>query len=312
MKQSIFIVVCMALMLASCKEELDKSVDFDAAVRNSESFTIDADGVIYASSGTNFSFDFSGDPDFISFSYDLFKATTPTLKFSSLLNWNKDTDHTLQLYISDSFAGLNKTDARGDSTAIADHPWVNISSQCVFPATQNGSENSSVPLNEYRGRTVVLAFRYKTYSNTGWQPMWTVGNLRISNALIVTGVETSVVEAATMGFTPFDMFNPGDPWQTSTSAAGVWDISAPASLKIRQTQANRDLNEDWLVSRPFEVSSGIVVKGSGTPVKDVSNKVDSFSCTFKEKGEYTATFVARNYNYKNHSEVRKTFRIIIE
>jgi hypothetical protein len=313
MKRSVFVTLCLGILLfASCEDELDKNVEFKAEVRSSEYITIDAGGVIYAPAGTNIDFDFSGDPDFISFSYNLFKQTTPTLKFTSVLSWNNDTNNTLQLYISGSFAGLNKTDARADSIAIAAHQWVNISPQCAFPATRNGSANSVVLLEEYRGRTIVLAFRYKTVNNTGMQPMWTINNLLVSNTFVGSGEETSVVEAATMGLTPFDMFNLTDPYQMTTSAGGIWDISTPASLKIRQTQAKRDLNEDWLLSKPFEISSGVVVKGLGTPVKDISNNVNSFSHTFKERGEYTVTFTATNYNFKHHSEVQKTFRMVIE
>jgi hypothetical protein len=315
MKCTIFIEVCAGLLLlTACENELEKTVGFNAGVCASESFTTDTDGVIHAPAGTNITFDFSGDPDFISFSYELFNKTTPELRFNSVLSWNNDTGNTLQLYASGSFAGLSKTDAHADSIAIANHDWVNLSSQCVFPTERNGSANSSVSLEQYRGSSVVLALRYKTYNNTGFQPMWTINDFQIVNTIVKTGGDISFVAAATMGLTPFDMFSltPNDAPYQSSSSGGVWDTSTPASLKIRQTPANRDLNEDWLISKPIEVSSGVIIKGPGTPIKDITNKVSFYTHTFKEEGEYTVTFTATNYNFEAHSEVKKTFRINIE
>ncbi|MDR1336026.1 MAG: DUF5017 domain-containing protein [Tannerella sp.] len=312
MKRTVLLCI-VPFFLAACTEELDKSVEFDAAVQPAQSHTVDAGGVIHATPGTQIVFDFSGDPDFISFSYEIFKATSPSLRFDSQLSWSADADRTLQLFISDAFAGLSRTDAPADRAAIAGHAWVNLSPQCTFPTVQNGKERSVVTLDDFRGRTATIAFRYKTVNGAAIQPMWTVSDLQLVSTLIATGIEQSAVSASSMDFTPFDMLNlsPGDAPYLSGTAGGVWDTSTPALLRIRQTFAGRDLNEDWLFSRPLEIPAGITTHSAGIAVKNTTASVSSYTHTFTETGEYVLTFIATNYNFKAHSELRKTFRMII-
>jgi hypothetical protein len=216
--------------------------------------------------------------------------------------------------VSNSFAGLTKTDVKADSLSILNHSWVNISSGCNFPVTQNGTETSTVLLNDYRGDTIVLAFRYKTANSTGFQPMWTINNLQISSTLIRTGKEISNQAAATMSFTPFDMNNlaSGDVVYQSGTTGGVWDISTPASLKIRQTTSGRPMNEDWLISKPIAITRGMTEKGKSVPVKNITVPVDFYTHTFELIGEYFVTFTASNYNYHTHSSIQKTVKIIID
>jgi hypothetical protein len=313
MKHNIFIVSCVvALLFAACENILETPVNFQVALQPSDATSTDSEGNITAPVGTSLTFDFSGDPDFISFSYELFDATRPLLSFTSALSWNKDEKQTLQLFLSETFAGLKLTDAAADAAAIQNHTWVNISSDCVFPTAQNASAQSSVYLDDYKGKEVVLAFRYKTTETTGFQPMWTVSDLKLDNISVKTALSLSNIQAAIMGFTPFDMNNISPDAYLSGTAGGVWDTSAPNALKIRQTPAGRALNEDWLISKPVLISEGRSENGTAVAVKNTTKEVNSYTHTFTETGIYTVTFTASNYNYAAHSSVEKTFIIVIE
>ncbi|MDR1809750.1 MAG: DUF5017 domain-containing protein [Prevotella sp.] len=314
MKISKIIFALMTLALAACDDPLTEPVNFEVKIAEAENIRIAADGTITAPTGTQLTFNFSGEPDFISFSCDLFNATTSELSFSSLLGWNNDNDSSLQLFISDSFTGLAKDDTQADSIAICTHEWKNISDECAFPTLRNETKTSVVPLDEYKGKTITLSFRYKTLSNSGFQPMWTISDLQIDNKVVKTGESAIKIAAAAMGFSPFDMFkvSAGEAYNTATSGSGIWDTSVPASLRIRQSAAGKELNEDWLISRPITLPNGKLETGEAIAIKNTTDRVTSYSHVFDEDGEYTVRFKAANYNYKSHSNVERTFRIIIE
>ncbi|MDR1809478.1 MAG: DUF5017 domain-containing protein [Prevotella sp.] len=303
-----------ALALTACDDALTEPVNFEVGIAKADNVQIASDGTITAPVGTKLTFNFSGEPDFISFSYDLFNATSSKLSFNSLLSWNDDSDSSLQLFVSESFAGLVRDDAKTDSIAINTHDWKNLSSECVFPVLKNESKASAVQLDEYKGKTITLAFRYKTLSNSGFQPMWTISDLQIDNTVIKTGESAIKIAASAMGFAPFDMFkvSAGEAYNTATIGSGIWDTSNPASLRIRQTSAGRELNEDWLISRPISLPNGKLETGESVAVKNTTDNVTSYSHVFDEDGEYTVRFKAVNYNYKAHSEVERSFRIVIE
>ncbi len=310
----IYWILLISIAFSACENPLDTPVKFEVEVSLSDNITIDGDGIIKAPVGTSITFNFLGEPDFISFSYDLFNETTSTLSFSSLLSWNNDKDNTLQLFVSKSFPGLTKIDAKADSVTIHNHEWINISDRCSFPTERNASETSSISFDEFKGDSVVLAFKYNTINNNGFQPMWTINDLKIDNIVVKTGENALSVPAATMGFTPFDMLNmiPDESAYISNTNGGTWDISTPASLKIRQTASGRSLNEDWLISRPIHIIRGKIEQGSSIAVKNTTDWVSSFTHKFEENGEYTVTFKAANYNYKSNSKTERSFKILIE
>ena len=318
MKKIIPLVALAAL--TACDNPLETPVRFNANVEVNDNIAVAPDGTITAAKGSKITFTFDGEPDFISFGYDVFNATTSNLSFNSKLgNWSDDPDNSLQLYISTSFAGLSETDAAADAVLIQNHEWLNISSICEFPTIRNTDANSSISLDEYRGDSITLAFRYKTIDNSGFQSMWTIANLQIDNKVIKTGLSAINVAARTMGFTPFDMMkvNNGDPYEKNTTAGGIWDISKLIDLQnpimvIRQTPANRDLNEDWLVSKRIAIPKGKEEKGEMVSVKNTTDRVTFYSHTFVEEGEYTVTFRASNYNYKANSSIEQIMKIIVE
>ena len=308
--QSLFLI--LAVTLVACNDPLETPVKFNASIEANSDVTTDSDGTISVPKGTKITFNFDGEPDFISFAYDIFKPTTAELSFTSTLNWANNPDNTLQLFVSRDFAGISRTNAASDLAIIQGHEWLNISSACEFPTTQNGVQTANISLNEYRGDSITLAFLYKTTDNTGlYQPMWTISDLQIENKLANTEVSTSKTTAVTMGFIPFDITKVqiGDPYETNSSP-GVWNLSDFSSLRIARTVRGGNLNEDWLISRHVTIPRGRLEKGDAVAIKNMTNRVSSYTHTFDEEGEYTVTFRASNHNYKANSSVEQVFRIM--
>lgn len=306
------------LLFASCNNILETPVEFDVTLEPDTAMSYNDEGVVVIPVGTSLTFDFLGNADFISFNYEIFNETTTALNFDTKLSWNSDENHSLNLFLSTQFTGLGKVDSKADSALIQGHTWIDASDMCIWPAARNGVESSTLDLTAYRGQHIVLAFRYKTVDNAGFQPMFTISGLNMKSVVKKTGDVASVVAVGAMAFQPFDMLNltPDSVAYESAKTAGVWDVSFsdtgdPTAMIIRQTPAGRDLNEDWLISRPIEVLRGKTTVGNAIPVKNISTEVTAYTHTFTDYGEYTITFKAANANYKYQSATEKTMTIIV-
>lgn len=231
--------------------------------------------------------------------------------FATYASWGTHIENTLNVFISDSFEGLALDNFTADSTAIAAHAWTDISGSCNLPVSANVEKTADFSLDNYKGKKVVLAFRYKPEVNTDWQPGWEIRNLQINNVLATDGSVFSTFLAANLSFSPFDMLNPADPYNGDASLSGIWIVEDPTRIQLKRTARGYDLNHDWLVSRPFTIPSGFVEESDVTPVKNISSNVGSYAYTFSNTGEYTLRFKASNYNYKSHSSVEKTMVVKI-
>ena len=242
----------------------------------------------------------------------MFNETDATLNFDSKVSWNDNADN-LSLFISTTFAGLQGDDAQADGLLVSSHEWTDISDRCTWPSVRNDEQHTAVDLSAYRGQDVVLAFRYKTSDNSGFQPMFTISDLRVNNRVIKTGLQTDSVVASNMGLRALDMLqlDSDSAAYANSTAQGTWDTSNPNSIVIRQSTKGRDLNEDWLISRPIRIITGKVSELDSHPIKNFYLDIDSYDYEFTETGTYTLTFRAANANYKHQSTTEKTFTFII-
>jgi hypothetical protein len=268
------------------------------------------DSVITAAKGTTMKFNFAGEPDFISFAYERFVPTNATLSFSTQAAWGTHIENTLSVYVSGSFPGLLLNDFGKDSTAVSTHSWLDVTSTSNLPKVANTKQKAEIPVNEYRGKTLTIAFRYKTDFVADWQPTWIVSDLQIDNTLTTDNSKVSTYLAATMGFSPVDMLNKTAAYN-SESLAGVWYINNPAAMEIKRTARDNALNHDWLISKPIEIPLGQTENSAVSSVKNISNRVENYYYTFIKAGEYIVKFNAANQNYVHSESTEKTLKIII-
>lgn len=310
MKYSIFSIFALVLvLLSSCENELERKLSFDVSVTPASNLQI-VDTVITATKGSKIQFNFAGEPDFISFSYSLFNTSRSVLTFNSQPAWGTHIQNTLSVFVAESSDTLLLTNAKQDSINLANRVWTDITSLCNLPTTANQTKKSTVSLNDYKGKKMLLAFRYKTEYAADWQPTWTISNLQINDTVISTNAKASGSIAATMGFKPFDMLNLTNPY-LSADAAGVWNLTNPASIVIKRTPSGSALNTDWLISKPIQITEGVTTLSSVYPVKNTTSSVESFTHQFDNSGEYTVVFKASNKNYVYSESTEKRFKIII-
>jgi len=318
MKFKILSILILTLILFSaCQNELEQALTFDVSVAQASNVQI-GDSAVTASKGTTLQFNFTGEPDFISFSYSRFNPTKSVLTFGTQPAWGTHIQNTLSVFLFQTSDTLLLNNAKLDSTTIVNRQWTDITSQCNLPVTANVTNKASVSLNDYRGKKVCIAFRYNTVYAADWQPTWTISNLQINDTVINTTTKTKTVVAATMGFTPFDMMSMTNPY-LSADAAGVWNLANSASMVIKRTPSGNTLNTDWLISKPIDIAKGVTTlfvnptnsSASAIPVKNTTNKVSSFSYQFTTAGEYTVTFFASNANYVRQLTKECKIKVII-
>jgi len=318
MKYKILSVMSFVLMLFSaCQNELEQDLKFEVNVNPDTNVQI-ADSIVTAPKGTTLKFNFTGEPDFVSFSYSRFNTVKSILTFSTQAAWGTHVPNSLSVYLFETADTLLLTNPKIDSTTIVNRQWTDITSQCNLPVAANVTNKANVSLNDYRGKKVCIAFRYKTDVATDWQPTWTISNLQINDTVVNTTIKTRTVVAATMSFKPFDMLNMANPYN-SAATAGVWNVATPAAMVMTRTATGGTLNTDWLISKPIEIARGIntlsvnptVPTSSVIPVKNSTIRVNSYSYQFTTAGEYTLTFFASNANYVRQLTTERKIKVII-
>ena len=310
MKYKILGVISFGLILFSaCENELEKSLKFDVSVVPATNVLI-KDSLVTASKGTTLQFSFTGEPDFISYSYSRFNPTKSVLTFSTQAAWGTHIQNTLSVFVAETADTLVLNNAKQDSARIATRQWTDITSLCNIPTAANVTNKATVALNDYKGKKVCIAFRYKTEFAADWQPTWTISNLQVNDTVVNNNTKVSTTLAAAMTFTPFDMLNVTSPY-TSADLAGVWNLTNTAAMVIKRTASGSALNTDWLISKPLAIAKGVTTLSEATPVKNTTSLVNSYSYQFNTSGEYTVTFKASNANYLHHESVEKKIKIII-
>ena len=305
----IFLIAVLAGTFTACQDALEQPLKFDVTVEPTAGVSI-TDSVITAAKGTTVKFNFAGEPDFISFAYERFVPTNATLSFSTQAAWGTHIENTLSVYVSESFPGLLLNDFGKDSTAVSTHSWTDVSAMSNLPKLANTKQKAEIQVNNYRGKTLTIAFRYKTDFVADWQPTWIVSDLLIDNTLTTDNSKISTYLAATMGFSPFDMLNKTAAYN-SESLAGVWYINNPAAMEIKRTARDNALNHDWLISKPIEIPLGQTENSAVTSVKNISNRVENYSYTFSKVGEYIVKFNAANQNYVHSESMERTIKVRI-
>lgn len=319
-KINILIVLFVSTVMWSCEDPLKQQVNFnvnastDAGAISGTTFNITA--------GTPVTFNFSGNPDFITFysgeaghEYDKRNLLeTPAEDITSLLKFNAKPQYgviegTLKVFLSTSFEGLRGNDKKADSLAIINNQWTDITSLCNLPTVSNGTVDLALPLNDYLGKKLTVAFQYKTDQNTTTQPTWIISGLLIENTIKSSGAISSI-KASTMGFQVLDMLAATSPYK-NTGGSGTWSLANIATeMRMQSSPSGALFNNDWLISNPILVNSRPA--DLGVAIKKIALDVNSYTYAFKTPGTYVVTFLGRNENYKASSEVARQFTVTVQ
>jgi len=297
MKHNIYIALLAILVISSCKKLEVEAPEFDV--------TIDKTTVKV---GENVNFKFTGNPDLITVyrgiageNYDFRTRVSangiPQLNFTTLIQ-NTGEVNTLRLMVSNDFNG--KYDAAG----IAAGTWTDITSRAVLSTGTDNTASGTIELADFKiaGKPTYLAFKYMGYNHpTLKQPSWFLRTFNVNNVL--PEGRTSVIAAiGQVGWVAVDVKNP----------TVVWGVPTTGQVTINGTNTGfvNDDNEDWVISRPFDLSA--VSADTGLGLKTATTTLNEYNYAYTLPGTYVVTFIAKNASKDEIKSIVKQLTITVE
>ncbi|UKT64926.1 DUF5017 domain-containing protein [Pedobacter mucosus] len=258
--------------------------------------------------GEAVNFTFAGNPDLITVyrgipgeNYDFRNRIDangiPQLNFTTLIQ-NPGELNTLRLKASTDFAG------KYDATGIASATWTDITSRAILSTGTDNTASGTIDLSDLKvaGKPLYLAYTYSGYAHaTLKQPSWFIRTFNVNNVL--PDGRTSLISAiGQVGWIGVDVKNPTVVWAVPTTGQAAINGTDPAAI-------NQD-NEDWLISKPFNLNA--VSADIGLGLKTSTTTLNSYNYVYTTAGSYTITFIAANASRDDKKEIVKQLTITIE
>ncbi len=309
MKKTILVLSVSGLFLTACSEKgIQAPNDFEVAITNAK-----------YKAGDSVQFNISGNPDNITFysgepgneydKRDFFSSEEGTLTFQ--FNSQTRAGATLPRNI----AVLISTDFTGDYTeeGVKAAKWTDITSRAVLPA--NTASNADVVSGEInlddlkvKGSPMYLAFRYVSENAAGTaQRYWNMGRMLLINK-VPGNSDFEITATIEKGFFQVVEFQGADnKWTINTGTATSHRLIHTANA------INKEPDDDWVVSRGFQVFQSLGNKKNAVNVKSITGGTPAtFSWLYSAPGTYKATFIALNADKDVQKEVIKEVWVTIE
>ena len=194
----------------------------------------------------------------------------------------------LQFLVSNDFNGIY------DEESVEAADWVDLSEKFTFSSGVDRTPSGEVSLKEYAGddpnAQLYVAFRYRDTEKPR-QNNWIVRAITL-DLISPEGVRNRLAAMSTMGWKAVDFKNP----------AVTWNLVSSSQILI-DGGANQPENDDWAISKAFNLRKG-------TPDKGVSlNSVTSrdYVHTYNTPGIYKAVFDW--YDGSNYSQVKLNIEV---
>lgn len=234
-------------------------------------------------------------------------------------------------YNLDTFPGLDKSDFEADCNLLAEFAeWQELVSQADLPVTRlEKAKPFSIDLMPFLGKNVTFAVHYhptEVDKDKTAQLRVEFTDFKIVNTL-TNGSEVEI-SPADMGLTPVNLWaadlenasidetnlkkNQGfydesgnliesAMWYGSVNnnTEGMWilnQVSSNNAFFVHSTGSGKSLHPSWLVSDYLVVNK--TTPDTGTPIKNIANRLGEYEYTYTEPGTYKAVFVLNNANYK--------------
>ncbi|AEV99846.1 hypothetical protein A4D02_25825 [Niastella koreensis] len=287
MQKFLFITV-LIITCAACNKKTVESTGF--------SVTTDKDA--YALADT-IRFSFTGNPYYLTFysgepyhKYEYNDRVTadgvPQLQFNTAMTTGSQTN-TLKLLVSTDFSGVY------DSTNIYQATWTDVTSKAKLATNSTATDAGVIDLSQFitGDHPVYVAFKFTGTAGSA-QRTWTIKSVALSNVLADSTTYSLLgIGESTAGFKSVAMKAPGVAWTISTSQLQIKGGTTTSSPEA----------EGWVISKPLNLKK--VLPDTGTPLKNMTTTLASFTYIYGAPGAYKATFVAANINrYDAKSEVK--------
>lgn len=217
----------------------------------------------------------------------------------------------LEVWVSNSFEGLNGSDGAADRAAIKAmvdggmKGWTKLDYQ-EGASTKWTSQNYD--LKDYMNG-FSIAFHWNPPTNTKTQrTYWINGEITLD----LEGMNPSVIDFTSLDLVSVMMNGEiEDPYYKNNGNGTINLNKREADIVMQGVGANAlpYAIDGWLISKPIPLNK--VSNDQGTVIKNLQNYLHTFEYTWTEPGTYTVTFVGTNSNYAGRSEQVHEFTIIV-
>jgi hypothetical protein len=283
-----------SLFLLACSKLQVPSVYFDVTTARST-----------YKKGDTITFNFTGNPDFISF-YSDEPGIDYDFKNRNLLDGKTQVQFTsykqngAQL---NSLQLLASTDFKNNYSKIGIQvgTWTDITARAILSTGADSTASGIIDITDFVNpyKQVYLAFRKMDASSLTLKPnQWTIRSFNVNVKL----ADSSLYPIATLGnagWQAVDSLNSTFKWSISSSSlvCGGGTISSPA-------------NEDWVITKalsPLNVKPDVAI-----PIKWLDTKrTESYTYIYTTPGTYKLVFLASNQNITDKRVITKEIILVI-
>ncbi|SMC43689.1 DUF5017 domain-containing protein [Pedobacter africanus] len=224
------------------------------------------------------------------------------LSINTQVTYGSQTDN-LKLMVSNDFTGTY------DEASVKKASWKDITSKftlSVSPAGVLGPKVSSgkVDITDelVAGKPVFFGFKFvgaASPGTTSTQRGWRIYNFDLTTT-DPDGTSTVLASRTNAGWNPVNILD-------AVSAAGTSKWIYTTDMFYYDPMSSLVESEGWYITKGFLPDN--MSPDKGTPIKDYTQRRNTYAYAFKAEGEYTVTFVGSNVNYTGEKSVIKEFKI---
>ncbi|MDE1192074.1 MAG: DUF5017 domain-containing protein [Arachidicoccus sp.] len=299
---SIIIFSVFSLSIISCdKNKISDVADVD--------FNVSVAKNIY-NVGDTIVFNFSGNPDFITFysgevghRYANINRVQidngkPTLDFTSYAQIVGTQDSSLRLLASTDFPGVYDT----LNENLLNATWVDLTDKVTLSSGAQNTASGTLDLSSIDPdkKTIYFAFRKHDHNSSTLLPWaWTIQSFNINLYSPEDSSTYVITDLADAGWVATDIANSSYKWAITST-----------TLTIGGGGLNTPENDDWVVTSPLDIYS--VTPDVGVAIKSIDARLSSYSYSFSQAGTYKVSFLAVNQNVNTKKEALKELTITVQ
>jgi hypothetical protein len=255
--------------------------------------------------GDSVQFNFTGNPEIIVFfSGESGKKQqnanrteaegVPRLSFETSAQ-NGTQVNSLAVMLSTNFGGTYNAEG------IAAASWMDISNRATLSTGVANIKSGNIDLSDFRNaERVHLAFKFTGQQDAASaQRQWTIKNFVLNNTLTDGTMVPLFANISAPNWLAVDVKNSNVKWATPTAT----------QLLINGGPANTPDNEDWIITAGVNLKA--IAPDLGTPLKNMTTRMNSYTYIYRTPGTYTASFVGANHTIKGRQEVVRDVTLTI-
>ena len=302
-------LLALATLMLSCTQEVVYEIDYTVSLDKDNTyragdpvkfnFNGSVDNIVFYSGETGHQYQYRN-----RYEVDKESVKAATLKMEYQARYGDA--GALEVWVSNSFAGLSGEDAAADTTLMKS--IVNGGMEGWEKLEYNEGKSTTWTSQEYAVNDYLQSFCIALH----WCPKdctktqrtyWINGSLNLD----LEGLEPQTIDFSSLDFVSVMMNKEvADPY-TKNNGNGTIILNKPATADIifQGIGANKLTYaiDGWVVSKPTPLNK--VDNDKGQVIKNLQNYLHSFEYTWTEPGTYTVTFAGTNSNYagsstKNH------------